>query len=177
MELSVNERLLLRTYSAGDAPALSALINLSRGQLQQWLPWVAHIRTEADALYFIRKTKQQQATQSGITMAIFRDGLLAGGITMQYWDHELQSARLGFWIGKPYEGQGLVSEALTRFIDFLFGHTAIQKLEIRFVPENKRSAAVATRMGFRPEGVLRHSYRHNGRATDLVVTGLLRTEW
>jgi RimJ/RimL family protein N-acetyltransferase len=50
-------------------------------------------------------------------------------------------------------------------------------VEIRFVPGNARSAAIATRLGFRTEGILRQSIMNNGLVDDLVVTGMLKREW
>jgi len=45
------------------------------------------------------------------------------------------------------------------------------------MPSNKRSAAIAARLGFKVEGIIRQSYYMNGRLDDLVITGLLRSEW
>lgn len=45
------------------------------------------------------------------------------------------------------------------------------------MPGNKRSSALAERLGFKIEGVIRQSYFMNGRLEDLVITGLLKTEW
>jgi RimJ/RimL family protein N-acetyltransferase len=45
------------------------------------------------------------------------------------------------------------------------------------MPSNKRSAKVAERLGCKVEGVIRQSYFMNGRLDDLVITGLLKTEW
>ena len=64
-----------------------------------------------------------------------------------------------------------------RFVDFLFNKVSLNKIEIRFIPHNTRSAKVAERLGCKVEGILRQSYLKDGKLEDLVVTGLLKSEW
>jgi RimJ/RimL family protein N-acetyltransferase len=66
---------------------------------------------------------------------------------------------------------------MQRFIPFLFDKVGLNKIEIHFIPANVRSAKIAERLGFKIEGIIRDSYVQHGQFTDLVVTGLLRSEW
>jgi len=70
-----------------------------------------------------------------------------------------------------------VTRSLEHFIEYLFVITGLNKIEIHYVPANKRSAEVAKRLGFRLEGVIRQSTMRNGMPEDTVVTGLLKNEW
>ncbi|MBL9048526.1 MAG: GNAT family N-acetyltransferase [Tabrizicola sp.] len=64
-------------------------------------------------------------------------------------------------------------------VDFAFRDLQAQRLWLDASAENPRAIRVYTRAGFREEGRLRaHWYRPAlGRAVDLVLMGLLRSEW
>ena len=62
-------------------------------------------------------------------------------------------------------------------LQYLFNIVVLNKVEIRFVPANKRSAMVAEKLAFRTEGIIRQAVVRNGMLEDLVVTGLLKAEW
>ena len=61
--------------------------------------------------------------------------------------------------------------------DFAFQKIGLNKIELRFIPHNKRSAAVAERLGAKVEGIIRQSHLFNGKLEDIVVTGILKNEW
>ena len=96
---------------------------------------------------------------------------------MHDWDHDVQMAQIGYWFAQEHEGKGIISRSMQQFVAFLFDKTGLNKIEIRFVQANKRSAKVAARMGFKIEGVIRQSVMRNGMPEDMVVTGLLKSEW
>ena len=115
--------------------------------------------------------------QEALALGIFNNGVLIGGVGMHTWDQDVKKAQLGYWISKDHEGKGIVTDSLRQFIHFLFEKTGLNKIEIFFSPANKRSAAVAERLGFRVEGIWRQSILRNGLYDDIVVTGLLKSEW
>lgn len=152
-------------------------VNESREHLRPWLVWVDSTTRQEHSLQFIQVSLQQQNNQEALALGIFHKRKIIGGIGMHEWDHVLEKAQLGYWVSKDFEGKGIISTCLERFIDFLFDKVGLNKLEIHFVPSNTRSATIAKRLGFKVEGVLRDSYVINGSFTDLVVTGLLKKEW
>ena len=96
---------------------------------------------------------------------------------MHKWEPDIKRAQIGYWITAPYEGRGIISKALNKFIAYLFEQLPLNKIEIHFVAANKRSAGVAAKLGFTIEGVIRQSFVRNGITEDLVVLGLLKSEW
>ena len=62
-------------------------------------------------------------------------------------------------------------------ISYAFDTLALNRLAIRCQPENARSSAIATRLGFSYEGTLRESARHNETLHDMAVYSVLRREW
>ena len=62
-------------------------------------------------------------------------------------------------------------------MEHAFGPWDLQRISIEAAPENTRSRAVAERLGFREEGLLREAERVGSRMLDHVVYGLLAEEW
>lgn len=177
LSLTVSDNLELRSYQPEDATALFHTVDANRSHLRRWLTWVDATRQEEQSLSFILNARQEQEEQRSLSLGIFRQGQLIGGIGMTDWDHGLRKAALGYWISREAEGQGIVQKSARHFIRFLFENLDLNKLEIHYLPGNTRSAKVAQALGFRTEGVLRDSFLLHGSYQDLVVTGLLRREW
>jgi ribosomal-protein-serine acetyltransferase len=177
VSILIDDNLLLRSYHVEDANDLFRAVNSSREHLRPWLLWVDATTKLEHSVQFIQMSLQQQHHQEALALGIFYNRNIIGGIGLHQWDHALEKAQLGYWISKEFEGKGIVTACLERFIDFVFDKVGLNKLEIHFVPGNKRSATIASKLGFKTEGIIRDSYIMNGAFTDLVVTGLLKKEW
>lgn len=177
VSILIDDNLLLRSFQQDDAAELFKAVDESRMHLRPWLRWVDATTKQEHIQQFIHRTLHQLHNQEALELGLVHNQHIIGGIGMHDWDHMLKKAQLGYWVRKEYEGQGIVNRALKRFIDFLFEKPGLNKIEIHFMPSNKRSAAVAERLGFKIEGVIRQSYFFNGKLEDLIITGLLKSEW
>lgn len=177
VSIIIDDNLLLRSFHPKDADELFALVDKSREHLRPWLPWVDMTTKPEHSLQYIQQSIVHQKNQEGIALGIIQKGKIIGAAGMHNWDHHLKKAQLGYWIAKDYEGRGILTECLKRFIDFLFVKVGLNKVEIHFMVSNQRSAAIAERLGCKVEGIIRQNYIHNGVYHDLVVTGLLKQEW
>jgi ribosomal-protein-serine acetyltransferase len=177
LSLTVNESIVLRTYLDDDASEHFEVVNTNRKHLRGWLRWIDGHTKEANSLDYIRYTQVQQDSQQALMMGIFEDGNFIGEVGMFLWEQDLKKAQIGYWLNKEHEGKGILQLALNRFFKYIFENLSMNKLEVRFVPSNTRSAKLAERMKCKIEGVLRASYFINGKLDDLVVTGILKEEW
>lgn len=177
VSIVVNENIVLRTYEPGDAQELFDAINHSRKHLHPWLEWVDKTTKVEHSLQFIHQSLHELNMQESLALGIFFDGKIAGGVGMHNRDLKTGRAQVGYWIVKEYEGKGVMNKSLQKFISFLFDKTGLNKIEIHFLPSNARSAKVTAALGFKVEGVIRQSIMRNGMPEDLVITGLLKTEW
>lgn len=175
MTLQVDNDLLLRSYLMDDSEQLFDAVSRNRAHLSPWLNWVGKTTKVEHSRQFIEQSLQQQ--KESVAMGIFYENKLIGGIGMHQWDRDIKRAQVGYWLDKTYEGKGIMHKSLEYFISMLFEKIGLNKIEIHFVPGNKRSARVAEKLGFRMEGVIRQGILWNGMLEDIVVTGLLRTEW
>jgi ribosomal-protein-serine acetyltransferase len=177
VSIIVDDNTLLRTYEADDARELFNVINGSRQHLHPWLDWVDKTTKPEHSAQFIQQSLHEANMQEGLALGIFLDERIAGGVGMHHWDLTTKRAQIGYWIAKEHEGKGIITKCLIKFIDFLFEKTGLNKIEIHFLPANKRSAKVAAQLGFKVEGVIRQSIIRNGQPEDMVVTGLLKIEY
>lgn len=177
VSIIIDNSLLLRSYQPDDAKELFSAVNNSRQHLHAWLEWVDKTTKQEHSLQFIQQSLHQLHTQEALALGIFLNDHIIGGIGMHHWDQPTRKAQIGYWIAKEHEGKGIVNRCLERFVDFLFEKIGLNKIEVHFVPANKRSAKVAERLGCKVEGIIRQSVIRNGLPEDIVITGLLKSEW
>lgn len=84
---------------------------------------------------------------------------------------------LGYKIDHAYEGKGLMQEALTSAIDYIFEAKGLHRIMANFMPSNKRSATLLDRLGFKIEGFAKNYLLINGKWEDHVLTALSKEEW
>ncbi len=177
VSILVGDDFLLRSYSIEDAPALFKAVDAARVHLRPWLAWVDNTTKPEHSMLFIQRSIQQQHNQEGMALGIFHGLELIGAIGVHAWDHDLKKAQIGYWLAPKYQGQGILTQCLARFVDFLFQNVGLNKIEIHFISANTRSANVADRLHCKVEGVIRQSALHHGHLHDIVITGLLKKEW
>ncbi len=64
-----------------------------------------------------------------------------------------QACTLGYQIDAAYEGKGLMREALTAAIAYMFDVKGLHRIQANHLPENARSAGLLARLGFAREGL------------------------
>ncbi len=111
---------------------------------------------------------------SGITWAITRldDRALAGAISLMGIERSHQ-AELGYWIGVPYWGEGVCTEAGRAVVQHAFDALSLRRLHARCLSRNPASSRVLEKLGFRHEGTLRGHVRKWSVFEDVELYGLV----
>lgn len=173
----IDEKIALRLLEERHAEEVLSLLEQNRGHLQTELTWLTDQLTLDDAKEYIRAGLQRFAANNGLRAGIWVQDNLAGIVSL----HELvwadRKASFGYWLGASYQGQGLVTRACSILIRYSFNELKLNRLEIQCAADNDRSRKVAERLGFTEEGVLRQAWWSRDRFVDLVVYGLLTSEW
>ena len=147
------DRLSLRPWRAGDAPALHRLLNdwevirmlavvpfpYSRDLADEWVA--------SSAKSLIEGTDYQLA----ITGTENETELLVGGIGLRLNAAE-RTGELGYWVGRAYWGHGVASEAAARLSRWALANLDIDRIEATAATENGASLSVLRRIGFRHVG-------------------------
>ena len=175
--ISVSEHLRLTPIELQDADELFGLTNGNRDYLRQWLPWLDSIKRVEDTRAFIRAAQAQSAQNNGTQLAI-REGRAILGIVGHHqidWRNRLTS--LGYWVGRDYQGRGVVTTACRAVVTHAFTEARINRVEIRCAVGNHKSRAIPQRLGFRQEGLLRDAEWLYDHFVDHVVYAMLAREW
>ena len=164
-------RLILRAYQPADAETLYATVEASRAHIAQWLPWTPQHASVEDSRTVIQRLIAQW--EQGIcTYGVFarESGALLGGLGLHLREADVPSYEIGYWLSAPAEGHGYITEATAAMVEYVFGELGARRIEIRCNALNTRSAAVAQRLGFSREGLLRHHMRaHDGSLRDTLI--------
>lgn len=89
----------------------------------------------------------------------------------------LHGATLGYGLSAKNQGQGYMTEAGQRLVDYAFAELNLHRIAASYMPHNYRSANVLKRLGFQLEGVSRDFLFINGQWQDHVMTSLTNPSW
>jgi [ribosomal protein S5]-alanine N-acetyltransferase len=81
-----------------------------------------------------------------------------------------QAGFLGYKIGQEWEGKGLMREALSAVLDYLFVVQHLHRIHANYVPQNVKSGRLLARLGFTIEGYAKDYLYINGAWRDHVLT-------
>lgn len=101
---------------------------------------------------------------------------VAGVIGFHFFNWSNSLTSVGYWLGKAYEGQGIMTQAAQSLLDYAHGELGINRVEIRCATENRKSQKVAERLGFVKEGVARQSENLYGKLIDHIVYSHLKSD-
>ncbi|MFT9360162.1 8-oxo-dGTP diphosphatase MutT [Acetobacter okinawensis] len=168
---------LLRPLQADDATTLHHLINdwevvrmLSR------LPF-PYPRDLADN--WIASTCQMQARGEGYHFAITTPGgafLGCIGVRIQTLPQVGRVGMLGYWVGRPYWGQGIATHAATRMARWALAHLDITALRATAAQDNAASIRVLEHAGFRHCGTDRQMFTARGTELPVAMMEANRTD-
>jgi ribosomal-protein-serine acetyltransferase len=167
---------MLRSVEITDADALFLVVDAHRSYLQAWLPWVDQTHSAKETRAFIETSIENEKNRTGLAAIIERRGEICGVVGLDSIDVKNRSSDIGYWLRQDVQGLGLATRAVACLIEYAFTTLGLNRLGIRAAPDNRRSRAVAQRLGFREEGILREAERHGDCFTDLVSYSFLRRE-
>jgi [ribosomal protein S5]-alanine N-acetyltransferase len=160
------QRATLRPWRKADAASLVTYadnLNVAR-QLRDRFP---HPYTNADARHYIQSVADVRPTSSFAIALTGAGGDAIGGIGFSAGaDVERFSAEIGYWLGEPFWGRGIVTDALkatTGYAIERFGLTRVYAVPFAW---NGASVRVLEKAGYVLEGRLRRSAVKDGVITD-----------
>ena len=102
---------------------------------------------------------------------------LAGTVILHSFSELHRRAEIGFWLVPDARGRGLGSRAVALGVSWAFEALDLLRVEMTTTPDNAAVFALARRLGFTQEGVLRKRNVERGQRVDVVWFGVLREEW
>uniref|UniRef100_A0AAU2JTR9 GNAT family N-acetyltransferase n=1 Tax=Streptomyces sp. NBC_00049 TaxID=2903617 RepID=A0AAU2JTR9_9ACTN len=139
---------------------------------------LADIVTDLDsARSFLANYAQKTAEDAGRLYGIRVGGTLVGGVLFRTFETASGTCEAGCWLEPAAAGRGLITKACRILIDWAFGDRGMHRVEWRASSANKKSLAVAERLGMTREGVLRQNHIHRGARQDTEIWAVLADEW
>ena len=175
--LNAGDDIVIRPFRQRDAQELFALTAANRASLSEWLTWVDSITNVHDTREYLRASQRSAMEHRAFACGIFLHGTLAGAIDLHDVDWVNRHAKVGYWLGEAHRGNGIVTRAARALVEYAFDALELNRIEIRAVSANRKSCAVAERLGFRLEGTLRKRIFLRGTFNDYAVYGALSEDW
>lgn len=134
-----------------------------------------HPYTEQDGQSFIEMATSDDPIH---IFAIDINGEAAGGIGLHPQpDIFIKNAELGYWLGEPFWGQKIISNAIKQIVDFGFSTYDIDRIFARPFGTNIVSQKVLEKNNFKLEGRFEKVLFKNGIYLDELVYAIRREHW
>lgn len=177
LTIDAGDGVILRDMLPGDAADLLALIGPERQVLARWLPWLAGLSSRGDCSRYIRYSREGNRAHRFLNLLVRVDGEAAGIACFFALEPSQRRAELGYWLGRRWQGRGRMTRACRALLTHGFERLDLYRVQIACGVDNLPSRALAERLGFRFEGVLRGREWLAGRPHDHAVYGLLASDW
>lgn len=176
------ERLILRLADQKDIPAILRYYHENETRFSPTDPPKPEgFHTEKFWSARVRKSQEEFEAEQSLRFFLFEtanDSTVVGTANFtQLCRGAFQACYLGYSINGKHEGQGLMTEALTAAIRYVFSDLNFHRIMANHLPENQRSARLLKRLGFAVEGLAPNYLLINGQWRDHVLTALTNTEW
>jgi [ribosomal protein S5]-alanine N-acetyltransferase len=136
------ERLILRPFRAGDAAEFARLAgDWAVASMTSDIPYPF---SAAQAMGWLRPVRGE------VRFAVDLDGQLIGGAG--YYRRPSGVAELGFWLGRPWWGKGLATEAARAVVCYGFANPRLPGFTSARFDDNPASARVLVKLGFETVG-------------------------
>ena len=170
-----SDRLLLRPFTLADAPVVQRLAG-DRDIASTTLN-IPHPYEDGMAETWIGGHQERFDKGELASFAVvLRDGTLIGAIGLHI-DQQHERAELGYWIGKPYWGQGYCTEAGRAVVHYGLETLGLNRIQARHLARNPASGRVMQKIGMRYEGYLRQHVIKWGVLEDIELYAILKSEY
>ena len=167
----------LRLLQERHAEGLFALVERNRARFRQWIPWTDEHTTLQHSKDRIAHDLEMFAENGAFLAGIWVRGRLDGAVGFHSIDWTNKSTDIHYWVDADCQGKGLVTRSCRAMLEYAFGELGLNRMEIHCDPLNLRSRAVAERLGFTQEGIMRERTWRNDRFADEVIYSILASEW
>lgn len=177
------ERLILAVPNPDDASRMLRYVTDNREHLARWEP----LKTDeyfTREFWFDRLSSEVEETgsrRSLVLMLLHRtdpSGPFIGRVHFSNITYGVfQAAHLGYSLDHRATGKGLMTEALTAAIKYVFEEMNLHRVMANYMPANERSGKVLKRLGFSVEGHARDYLRMAGEWQDHTLTALINESW
>jgi len=172
------KRLILRRFTAADADAMFK--NWANDpEVTKFLTWPLHGKVEnTQGLLNIWCERYESPNCYNWAIELRDFGEPIGSIEVVDVSDTHMRCEIGYCMSKAYWSQGIMSEALSAVLSFLFLEVGVNRIQAKHDTRNPASGRVMAKNGMQLEGILREfSYHETLDFCDIVVYSILRREF
>jgi ribosomal-protein-alanine N-acetyltransferase len=126
-----------------------------------------HPYTIENAKVFLTRSTIDQSRKN---FCIEIDGAAVGGIGIRIGeDVHRHVGQLGYWLGEEFWGRGIMTEAVSEFVNYCFKKFPLHRVYAEAYANNPASARVLEKAGFVLEGRLRKNVVKDGKILDSLL--------
>lgn len=170
------ERLELSEVLLKDIPLITQYANNTR--IAAMTLNIPYPYTEKDAHLWLNIA--QKGAQSGrhliLALRHKATGAFMGGVDLVVTSRH-NRAELAYWLGEPFWGQGFMTEAVSKMMEYAFEELQIQKVYAVCFDFNIGSSAVMQKAGLKYEGMMKDHMKKGDKYITTVQYGLTRDDY
>lgn len=153
-QIIIDDEITLNLVNESCAPKYVQLVNESSEYICKWMAWPAFCKTESDFKVFIKRSLHKYVDGQSLNCAIEYNGEVVGNCGFNTINHQLDKVEIGYWLGRQFQGKGIITRACQALIHYAFTELAIDKVQISAAEHNQPSRAVCERLGMQLEGII-----------------------
>ena len=168
--IHIDRQYHLSTIESGDVSNL--VLYLNDQAIYQNTLTIPFPYTERDARFYIANCEEKEkANGFNLNWGIRnQEGSLIGSIgNFLRTGVTGHKDEIGYWLGRPFWGQGIMTETVKVFSNYLFNTFPFARLEANIFAYNPASGKVLEKAGYIKEGYLRNSHMKDNRIQDGVL--------
>ena len=170
-------RLILRRAIREDAEAMFRNW-ASDPEVTKYLTWPTYEKVETAYQILDRWASEYEKPNYYQWMIVLKElGEPIGSISVVRQNDRVEEAEIGYCIGSRWWHKGIMTEALTAVIEYLFTEVGMNRVAARHDPNNPHSGGVMRKCGMKYEGTHRACDRNNQGICDAAQYAILRSEW
>ena len=147
-------------------------------EVTKFLTWPAHSSisiTERVIGSWLQEYEKESYYQWMIVLKELGEPI--GSISVVRQNDRVEEAEIGYCIGRQWWHKGIMTEALSAVIEYLFTEVGMNRVAARHDPNNPHSGGVMRKCGMKYEGTNRACDRNNQGICDAAQYSILRNEW
>ena len=170
-------RLILRRAIREDAEPMFRNWS-SDPKVTKYLTWPAHSNIAVSEMVIGSWLQEYEKDSYYQWMIVLKElGEPIGSISVVRQNDRVEEAEIGYCIGSRWWHRGIVTEALTAVMRYLFEEVGMNRVAARHDPNNPNSGRVMRKCGMIYEGTARSADRNNQGVCDAAHYAILRSDW
>lgn len=171
------DRLVLRKYKITDA---DDMFNnwATRENVTRYLTWTPYTNVD-DVKCFLNYCISQYDNEENYNWCIElkENSQAIGSISVVSLRNDIDEASVGYCLGEDYWHKGIMTEAFTKVIDFLFNEIGVNRIEATHDTRNPNSGKVMAKCGLLYEGTRKQGAVNVSGICDSVIYGLTKEDY